>query len=103
MGAEEHSWAFGKGVPKNGGYCLAIKREPPPHQKNRKWLPREVFTSSLQVKKRKGSTEGGLEGGWGGPRSRLSGFWRGCARPTAEGRAWERWELPSWGFRGRKW
>lgn len=60
----ENSWAFGKGVPKNGGYCLAIKRTTSP-QKNRKWLPREVFTLSLQVKKRKGSTAGGLGGGAG--------------------------------------
>lgn len=29
----ENSWAFGKGVPKNGGYCLAIKREQPPPPK----------------------------------------------------------------------
>lgn len=93
-GVEEHFWAFGK----RGSQERGLRTTSPP--RNRKWLPREVFTSSLQVKKRKGTPEGGRECGVGGPQQAFR-ILEGAHDPC-RGTACERWELPSWGFRGRK-
>lgn len=91
---EEHFWAFGK----RGSQERGLRTTSPP--RNRKWLPREVFTSSLQVKKRTGTPEGGRECGVGGPQQAFR-ILEGEHDPR-RGTACERWELPSWGFRGRK-
>lgn len=98
-GVEEHYWASANGVPKNGGYCLAIKRESPlPPETENGYLER--YLHLCRLKRVRGPRREARSVAWGGPQQAFR-ILEGVHDPR-RGTACERWELPSWGFRGRK-